>query len=182
MKKVQIVYFSTLCNLFRYLQEADCPNKYLSYVDDGLLSVETKEEAIVLYQQLQQLFQKGAFKLHKCDSNSPEVLNAIPKEIRSVTATANLPESDNFTKTLGIDYNSQQDQFRFSVANFPTEETELTKRLILSDSAKIFDPLDLVSCVTIVVKIIFERLWELIFLPPWQLEEVLLDFRLLVAK
>ena len=98
--------------------------------------------------------------MHKWDSNSPEVLHAIPNEIRSVTATANLPESDNFTKTLGIDYNSQQDQFRFSVSNFPTEETELTKRLILSDSAKIFDPLGLVSCVTIVVKIIFQRLWE----------------------
>ena len=98
--------------------------------------------------------------MHKWDSNSPEVLNAIPKEFRSVTATANLPESDNFTKTLGIDYNSQQDQFRFSVSNFPTEETELTKHLISSDSAKIFDPLGLVSCVTIVVKIIFQRLWE----------------------
>ena len=46
------------------------------------------------------------------------------------------------------------------MSNFPTEETELTKRLILSDSAKIFDPLGLVSCVTIVVKIIFQRLWE----------------------
>ncbi|CAB4024495.1 Hypothetical predicted protein, partial [Paramuricea clavata] len=76
------------------------------------------------------------------------------------TWESNLPESDNFAKTLGIDYNSQQDQFRFSVSDFPTEETELTKRLILSDSAKIFDPLGLVSCVTIVVKIIFQRLWE----------------------
>ncbi len=130
------------------------------YVDDGLPSVKTQEEAIRLYQQLQQLFQKGAFKLHKWDSNSPEVLNAIPEEIRSVKATSSIPEPNNFTKTLGIDYNSRQDHFRFSVANFPFEGTELTKRLILSDSAKIFDPLGLVSCVTIIVKIIFQRLWE----------------------
>ncbi len=54
------------------------------YVDDGLPSVKTQEEAIRLYQQLQQLFQKGAFKLHKWDSNSPEVLNAIPEEIRGI--------------------------------------------------------------------------------------------------
>ena len=31
---------------------------------------------------------------------------------------------------------------------------------MLSDSAKIFDPLGLISCVTIVVKIYFQRLWE----------------------
>jgi hypothetical protein len=130
------------------------------YVDDGLPSVKTQEEAIRLYQQLQQLFQKGAFKLHKWDSNSPEVLNAIPEEIRSVKATSSIPEPNNFIKTLGIDYNSRKDQFRFSVADFPFEGTELTKRLILSDSAKIFDPLGLVSCVTIIVKIIFQRLWE----------------------
>ncbi len=130
------------------------------YVDDGLPSVKTQEEAIRLYQQLQQLFQKGAFKLHKWDSNSPEVLNAIPEEIRSVKATSSIPEPNNFIKTLGIDYNSRKDQFRFSVADFLFEGTELTKRLILSDSAKIFDPLGLVSCVTIIVKIIFQRLWE----------------------
>ena len=35
------------------------------YVDDGLPSVETKEETINLYQQLQQLLQTGAFTLHK---------------------------------------------------------------------------------------------------------------------
>ena len=77
------------------------------YVDDGLPSVKTQEEAIRLYHQLQQLFQKGAFKLHKWDSNSPEVLNAIPEEIQSVKATTSIPDSGNFTKTLGIEYNSR---------------------------------------------------------------------------
>ena len=97
--------------------------------------------------------------MHKWDSNSRDVLNAIPKEIRSTTSTASLPDSDHFTKTLGIDYNSQ-DQFRFSIGGFPAEETEISKCSILSDSAKIFDPLGLVSCVTIIVKILFQHFWE----------------------
>ena len=77
-----------------------------------------------------------------------------------VSPPASLPESDHFTKTLGINYNSRQDQFRFSIGSFPAEETEISKRSILSDSAKIFDPLGLVSCVTIIVKILFQCLWE----------------------
>ena len=35
------------------------------YVDDGLPSVEAKHEAISLHHQLQDLFNKGGFKLHK---------------------------------------------------------------------------------------------------------------------
>ena len=38
-------------------------------VDDGLPSVETKQEAILLHHQLQDLFNRGGFKLHKWDSN-----------------------------------------------------------------------------------------------------------------
>ena len=40
------------------------------------------------------------------------------------------------------------------------EESLVTKREILSDAAKTFDPLSLISCVTAVAKIIFQRLWE----------------------
>ena len=52
----------------------------LFYVD-GLPSVQTKQEAILLQRQLQDLFAAGGFKLHKWDSNSTEVLNWIPQEI-----------------------------------------------------------------------------------------------------
>jgi hypothetical protein len=71
-----------------------------------------------------------------------------------------LGDSDNFVKTLGIEYNSNQDYFRFSTAELSVDQSNLTKRNILSDSSKIFDPLGLISCVTIVVKIIFQQLWK----------------------
>jgi hypothetical protein len=130
------------------------------YVDDGLPSVQTKQEAILLQRQLQDLFATGGFKLHKWDSNSTEVLNSIPQEIRSSQNTSKLGNSDNFVKTLGIEYNSNQDYFQFSTAEFSVDQSHLTKRNVLSDSSKIFDPLGLISCVTIVVKIIFQQLWK----------------------
>lgn len=75
-------------------------------VDDGLPSVETKQEAILLHHQLQDLFNSGGFKLHKWDSNSPEVLILISPEIRSSKNISNLGNSDNFVKTLGMECNS----------------------------------------------------------------------------
>lgn len=59
-----------------------------------------------------------------------------------------------------MEYSSSQDYFRFSPPNSFQEESPVTKRAVLSDSAKIFDPLGFISCVTIVVKIIFQKLWE----------------------
>ena len=73
------------------------------YVDDGLPSVQTQQEAILLQRQLQDLFATAGFKLHKWDSNSSEVLNSIPHEIRSSQSTSKLGDSDNFVTTLGIE-------------------------------------------------------------------------------
>ena len=120
--------------------------------------METKQEAISLHHQLQDLFNKGGFKLHKWDS--PEVLNSISPEIRSTKNTSILGSCDSFVKTLGMEYNSIQDHFQFSSTELSIEESLIIKRELLSDSAKIFDPLGLISCVTIVAKIIFHRLWE----------------------
>ena len=45
------------------------------YVDNGFPSVETKQEAISLHHQLQDFLNSRGFKLHRWDSNTPEVLN-----------------------------------------------------------------------------------------------------------
>ena len=106
------------------------------------------------------MFNRGGFKLHKWDSNAPEVLNSILSEIRSTKTLSISGNSGNFVKALGMEYSSSQDYFRFSPRNSFEEESHITKRAVLSDSAKIFDPLGFISSVTIVVKIIFQKLWE----------------------
>ena len=132
-----------------------------SYVNAGIPKVETKQEVISLHHQLQDFFNRGGFKLYKWDSNSPEVLNSISPEIRSTNNICGLGNSDSFVKTLGIEYNSNQDYFRFSSTELSIEESLITKCELLSDSAKIFDPLGLISCITIIVaNIICQRLWE----------------------
>ncbi|XP_076301932.1 uncharacterized protein LOC143220080 [Lasioglossum baleicum] len=62
-------------------------------------------------------------------------------------------------KTLGVSWNAQHDTIRYSVK--PTVTHEVTKRNILSSIAKIYDPLGLLGPITIVSKILMQRLWSL---------------------
>ena len=55
------------------------------YVDDFIKSVETPEEAIKVFEQLQPLLSKPGFELKKWITNSDMVTNAIPEDLRSIS-------------------------------------------------------------------------------------------------
>ncbi len=52
------------------------------YVDDCLVSVPTDSDAVLLYQRLTKMCNRGGFRLTKWISNSRTVLDAIPEEVR----------------------------------------------------------------------------------------------------
>lgn len=63
-------------------------------------------------------------------------------------------------KTLGINYHPTEDHFRFLV-KLNQENNWPTKRSLLSDTSKIFDPLGWLAPVIIKAKIFFQELWIL---------------------
>ena len=130
------------------------------YVDDCLTGAGSVEEAIDLQRQLHDLFAKGAFLLRKWNSNSAAVMEHIPPELRDSQPVQTLPNDDDYTKTLGIEWNTSKDHFRITVAK-PPRLDNLTKRGLTSDIAKTFDILGWFSPSTIIVKILLQRLWEL---------------------
>lgn len=69
-----------------------------------------------------------------------------------------ISESDEYTKTLGIEWNVSTDQFRIMITDLPPTDN-VTKRVV-SDMAKVFDVLGWFSPVTIKMKILLQRLWE----------------------
>ena len=62
-------------------------------------------------------------------------------------------------KTLGLLWNSEFDQFLFSL-NFCNSD-KFTKRNTLSTIAKIFDPLGLLAPIMILLKIFIQKLWQI---------------------
>ncbi|XP_043496460.1 uncharacterized protein LOC122520465 [Polistes fuscatus] len=74
-------------------------------------------------------------------------LNAVASQLEDMCSSACLP----LDKWKSISWNSQKDVFTFHQA--------VTKRIILSEVAQLFDPLGLLSPVVIKAKILMQRLW-----------------------
>ena len=127
-----------------------------TYMDDSLDSVRDEQTAVQLVQELQDLWAKAGMKARKWLSNSPEVLAVIPKELRAFEI--DLKDSLPTTKTLGVLWRAQQDVLTFQTKK-PSEEEELTKRIILSKVAGVFDPLGLASPFAVRAKVLLQDMW-----------------------
>ena len=121
------------------------------YVDDGLIGADTIEMATQLQQQLQKLL---------WNSSETIILKDIAPELLAQQPLHTFTErEDEYTKTLGIEWNAHLDQFQLIVARL-SHQTGLTKRILTSDIAKIFYVLGWIAPVTIKAKILLQRLWE----------------------
>ncbi|XP_037822009.1 uncharacterized protein LOC119610737 [Lucilia sericata] len=127
-----------------------------SYVDDIISGSDTLEEAISIQKNLCTLLENGGFKLRKWVSNCPDILVQIPEEYKEKSTSLNF-DHDNVVKTLGIQWIPITDTFTFRV-NSPLTN-KVTKRIILSESARLFDPLGWLAPTTILTKILFQKLW-----------------------
>ena len=95
-----------------------------TYMDNPLDSTKDNVSAIQLFQELQSLWNKGGMKARKWLSNSPEVLSAIPQELRALEIDLKhnaLP----LKNTLGILWNAQEDVFSFRVTTPEMENFSL---------------------------------------------------------
>ncbi|CAC5361143.1 unnamed protein product [Mytilus coruscus] len=126
------------------------------YVDDCLKSVSSEQQAIKLATDLQSMMKMGGFRLTKWLSNRRNVLNAIPESERA-SSVVSLGPSDMLPsdKALGVIWDVNEDKIKFKVK---LSDKPLTRRGILSIVSSIFDPLGLVSSVTLRAKAIVQHL------------------------
>ncbi|CAG7785644.1 unnamed protein product [Allacma fusca] len=80
------------------------------------------------------------------NSTEEAILADIPENLRETSLPLSL-EQDDFMKALGLIWSPIQDEFRFEVQ--ATTPVPTTKRKILSQIAKVFDPLGFLAPVTV---------------------------------
>ena len=129
------------------------------YMDDLLVSVKTKEEAMEIQCELKIILGSAGFHLRKWSSNDKSFL----REILGTDDNAdNLVQfhDNNPLKTLGLEWNANSDTFHYTIQP-NTNLSRITKRTVLSSISQIFDPLGLVGPAIMKAKILMQRLWQL---------------------
>lgn len=127
------------------------------YVDDGLTSVRSTEEATKLAMEARDLCAHGGLRLHKFLSNDRTVVNSIPESERAPNmknldlSFENLP----LDRALGVQWNVEADKFMFNI-KFQSQPT--TRRGILSTVASLYDPLGFVAPVLLKAKTILQEM------------------------
>ncbi|CAI6376223.1 unnamed protein product [Macrosiphum euphorbiae] len=128
------------------------------YVDEVMTGRDDITATIKLHQELLHLLARGGFELRKWATNCEAVLTHIPTALRATQLTL-IDHMDPSIKILGISWNAQRDTFSFHVESSKVGET-CTKRSLLSEIARIFDPCGWLSPLVIVAKIIMQHLWK----------------------
>ncbi|KAJ8722107.1 hypothetical protein PYW08_004509 [Mythimna loreyi] len=129
------------------------------FMDDWLDGADDTESAISLAKTVTNILRRGGFQLTKWSSNDIHFLKSIDEERRSTNARIDM-NLDGTIKALGIVWNLKTDTFQYNLTlSAPASEIYVTKRSILSDLQKIFDPLGWIAPSTVMAKLLLQKLW-----------------------
>ncbi|XP_068140930.1 uncharacterized protein [Drosophila tropicalis] len=123
------------------------------YVDDVLTGTNTEDQLIRNKDELIQLLGRAQLELGKWVSNTDGI-----GSLEEAAATS-VPGDASSVKVLGIHCEPKSDIFTYGIRL--SECTESSKRQVLSDVSRIFDPLGLLAPVIVQFKILFQELWLL---------------------
>ncbi|XP_054713503.1 uncharacterized protein LOC129222966 [Uloborus diversus] len=127
------------------------------YVDDLLSGAQIEETAKLVAKQMFEMMLKGDFTLRKWLSSVSNVLKDIPEKCRENNTSVEI-NCDTRVKVLGIQWQPSTDTFHFTESI--DIEKPCTKRNILSEIAKIFDPMGWLAPVIVYAKILIQELWS----------------------
>lgn len=129
------------------------------YVDDLLSGCQTEEECFKLYQVLSVELNKVGFPLRKWCSNSEFVLSKMSNSESQSNYMLSINDEETVS-ALGLEWQPRLDCFKF-IFKPRSQPLQFTKRTLLSDINRVFDPVGFVSPVLIRGKIFLQQLWAL---------------------
>lgn len=125
------------------------------YMDDLLTGADSLHDTKLIQDEIINLLKRGKFELSKWASNCPALLESLRDKNDDILTINNSKDS----RILGIHWKCALDTFCFS---FQAQESGdvVSKRTILSEVSKLFDPLGLLGPVIVTAKLILQKLWQ----------------------
>ncbi|XP_058446157.1 uncharacterized protein LOC131427192 [Malaya genurostris] len=128
------------------------------YVDDLLSGADSVEDAVQLKSDIIQITSAAGFNLRKWSTNVPQLLKSNEEIQQQPIALKFAPEADS-VKALGIHWSPSKDEFCYKLKLNIHQQN--TKRQLLSDTARLYDPPGWISPVIVRIKILYQSLWLL---------------------
>lgn len=125
------------------------------YVDDGLVSVPSVDEAKKLITESQELCKRGGLRLHKFNSNEEAALSCLDSSERAANVEPLGFDSTPSERALGIQWSIKDDTFSFNIS---LKDQPSTRRGCLSVIASLYDPLGFIAPFSLSGKRILQEL------------------------
>ena len=126
------------------------------YVDVFISGENSLDEVSYICDEMIELLGRGGFTIRQWASNHKSALENIDKKIFDLDC---LVKENPILKPLGVIWNSQSDLFSYIVHSIKAQSTS-TKRRLLSEILKIFDPLGLLGPVILFAKVLMQDCWK----------------------
>ena len=122
------------------------------YVDDLASGTNNDGSAVNYYQEARSKMSPVGFNLRSWSSNSPGVQHLAAKD--------QVLDTSPTKKVLGMVWDITSHTLRLSCKQATSTPPLSTKREVLQETAKVFDPLGLLQPVTVAAKILIHELWK----------------------
>ncbi|XP_063436701.1 uncharacterized protein LOC134718141 [Mytilus trossulus] len=123
------------------------------YVDNIISSFSEENDLINYYNQTRPLFANAGFNLRSWASNS-EILQEFARKDRVV-------DNDKIIKVLGLKWNAEKDTITFAKKDaLGNKNKNVTKRDVLKQTSRIYDPLGILSPITVRNRMFLQELWK----------------------
>ncbi|XP_074653596.1 uncharacterized protein LOC141907754 [Tubulanus polymorphus] len=122
------------------------------YVDNILTSCNSEENSLDYLKSSREIFSLAGMNLRSWSSNS--------EEVRSLAESEKVLEYSNHVNSLGLNWSIEQDIITFKGKVILDEFSGTTKRTIVQNLAKIYDPFGLILPISIRGKILIQTLWR----------------------
>lgn len=130
------------------------------YVDDCLSGSHSIDSAENLQKELNGLCDSAHIVLRKWASSCTEALKNVPPESRAISSSVELT-MDESIKTLGMVWTPATDKLNFTIdMSRLSSEKRITKRQLLSDASKLYDPCGILGSITVFCKILMQKVWK----------------------
>ncbi|XP_045157295.2 uncharacterized protein LOC123523710 [Mercenaria mercenaria] len=121
------------------------------YVDNVISSFPDEGTVADYFRDTRDLMSSAGFNLRSWNSNS--------NRLRGLAEAEDVLDSDKVTKILGMRWDPITDQLSVAQKNIPMFDS-MTKRSILQETAKLYDPLGVFSPLTVRAKILLQDIWK----------------------